>query len=110
MPHAIAGIALRPLELRMTKGLHHDVRLLFRVDPLPQSPRGICAALLQEHHYVGPLFPLYDSPVCQESIWNWRMPLTGFPVLRLETGGKRCVTDTSRAAETQPAVVLRRTD
>ena len=30
------------------------------------------------------LFSLYDSPVCQESMWNWRMALTGFHVLRLE--------------------------
>ena len=33
-----------------------DVRLLFRVDPLPlESPRGYLCRAAQEHHYIGPL-------------------------------------------------------
>jgi hypothetical protein len=40
----------------MTKGIRRDVRLLFRVDPLPlESPRGYLCRVAQEHHYIGPL-------------------------------------------------------
>jgi TniQ len=40
----------------VTKGLHRDVRLLFRVDPLPlESPRGYLCRVAQEHNYVGSL-------------------------------------------------------
>ena len=40
----------------MTKGIRRDVRLLFRVDPLPlESPRGYLCRVAHEHSYIGPL-------------------------------------------------------
>src|SRR5712692_288735 len=40
----------------MTKGIRPDVRLLFRVDPLPlESPRGYLCRVASEHNYIGPL-------------------------------------------------------
>lgn len=40
----------------MTKELHHDVRLLFGVDPLSlESPRGYLCRIAQEQNYIGPL-------------------------------------------------------
>ncbi len=40
----------------MIKGKRPDVRLLFRVDPLPlESPRGYLCRVAYEHNYIGPL-------------------------------------------------------
>ena len=40
----------------MTNGIRRDVRLLFRVNPLPlESPRGYLCRVAQEHNYIGPL-------------------------------------------------------
>ncbi len=40
----------------MTKEIRREVRLLFRIDPLPlESPRGYLCRVAQEHHYIGPL-------------------------------------------------------
>jgi hypothetical protein len=40
----------------MTKEIRRDVRLLFRIDPLPlESPRGYLCRVAHEHNYIGPL-------------------------------------------------------
>lgn len=40
----------------MTKEIRPDIRLLFRVDPIPrESPRGYLCRVAYEHSYIGPL-------------------------------------------------------